>query len=153
MKDRPKISQVVELTLDQHGPGEAICIIENEAARMKKNSGTADEIYEASDQIISDADISLALTISSDQLLHLHRMMLHAPNLEPEEWVLAITILSSYYCTHIFASRRGFAVREDELANATELLRECTSDFRDKRFARALASARRHNPNPLPSPL
>lgn len=150
MKKITDFPEILAMTLDRNGPAEAIWSVENEAARNNNNAEAVDEVYKFADQVISDTDIRFAQRTCLDRLNQFDQMMLHVSTMEPEEWILAITLLSTYYCTHIFASRRGLLVHEEELANALKTLKECTSNFQDKSFRSALASARRHNPNPLP---
>lgn len=149
----PTFGNMLRTHLDSYGPADAICIVENQVAAAIKINEPVDIIYEISDEIISDADITRALDTSDNQLKQLHLMMLNCVDLELEEWVLTVSILSEVYCTYIFATRRGFTVQLHKIAKAVELVRECTSDFQDSRFKRGLAIARRQNPNPLPPPL
>jgi hypothetical protein len=151
--DNYSLVKSIKLSLEDYGPADAIFMVENEIERFKYDPNSIREIYRIADSIISDRDIGRALAMSLDELNQADRMMHYGSNMDLDEWMLIITIISSCYCTNVFSLRRGCTPQEERLASSIEKLRSFTSGFRNNDFQRALSSARRHNPNPLPHPL
>lgn len=119
------------------------------ASILTQSSADEDAVKSTESAISSDILLS-ELDKCRPSILTVRRVLEYSSTLEPEEWLLVVTELSSAYVLIRFCKRRGFFPNVDWFEEAMRDLAEVTFNYTYEPFLRQLRCARRKHPNPLP---
>jgi hypothetical protein len=123
-----------------------------EEALQLADSEEVDKVLEEARTILSGVPdfFDRAAAEAEKRLEYAIHIMSHPSNLEPEEWLLLISLVSQGYVLESCATRFGARINT-RLDEAFEQLRELSNDFRHKHFVSQLRHARSNAYTPLPS--
>ena len=123
-----------------------------QALQLQRKLGDPGEFLSSARAMLADSQlIDEANAQSERELERVERLLSHADRLQPEEWVLVVSSISSAQSLRNLCGALGINLPQAHFLSLLDSLRAATNGFRHKRFRQALFHAAQHSYVAMPA--